>query len=232
MKNINTLIIAIAIAATSFAQAPQAFKYQAIARDEAGNILINNSIGLRISMVKGNKDGNAKYVETHKVKSNPFGMINLVIGKGEVVKGDFADINWGEESYFVKMEMDITGGTDYKEMGTSQLFAVPYALYAEQAGKIAENESGTATSQPQTVKSKSSANNSGRNRNGTPNTKFPADTSSYLNVNAGYVGIGTTDPQEKLEVTGNIKANHMILADANGNQWEIDRHNRNYASGR
>lgn len=230
MKNINSLIIAIAIAVGSFAQAPQAFKYQAIARDEAGNILINSPITLRISMVEGNKDGNAKYVETHKVKSNPFGMINLVIGKGEVVKGDFADINWGEDSYFVKMEMDITGGTDYKEMGTSQLFAVPYAMYAEQAGNIVSKEAEQHAPVQKNSSLKLKTNRG--SRNGTPNSKFPADTSSYLNVNAGYVGIGTTDPQEKLEVTGNIKANHMILTDANGNQWEIDRHNRNYASGR
>ena len=57
-KLLLTLTVLILAVTTIFTQAPQAFKYLAIARDEAGNILINNSIGLRISMVKGNIKAN------------------------------------------------------------------------------------------------------------------------------------------------------------------------------
>jgi len=94
MKKISTFLIAIAITCGCFAQAPQAFRYQAIARDDAGNILINNPVSLKISLVEGNEDGIAKYVETQNVKSDPFGMIDLLVGKGTRAKGNFSDINW------------------------------------------------------------------------------------------------------------------------------------------
>jgi len=194
-----------------FSQSPQAFKYQAIARDAAGNILINNPIGLRISMVEGNKNGIAKYIESHTVKSNPFGVINIVIGEGNKEKGDFEEINWGEDSYFVKLEMDIKGGTDYKEMGATQLYAVPYALYAEQAGNLMKPE----TNKPASVKTsqQKKSKSSGGNRSGTPNTKFSATGNNYTNVPDGNLGVGTYEPTEKLEVIGNIKASGRMISD-------------------
>ena len=64
------------------AQTPQAFKYQAIARDGTGNILSNRKIGMKISIIEGGHDGQEVYIETHQVTSNIYGMINLVIGKG------------------------------------------------------------------------------------------------------------------------------------------------------
>ena len=68
MKKLYFTLIAVILISLVVAQTPQAFKYQAIARDKAGNILINNPIGLRISMVEGHQDGIAKYIEIHTVK--------------------------------------------------------------------------------------------------------------------------------------------------------------------
>ena len=39
------------------AQTPQSFKYQAIARDNLGNIIIDQDIGLRISILQGSING-------------------------------------------------------------------------------------------------------------------------------------------------------------------------------
>jgi len=127
-KLLFLLSLTMVITVTGFAQAPHAFKYQAIARDEAGNALSIWDICLRISIIEEGSDADAVYVETHKVQTNIYGLINLIIGEGEVVKGDFSSIKWGENRYYLKMEMDINGGSNYKEMGTSQLYAVPYAL--------------------------------------------------------------------------------------------------------
>jgi len=212
MRKINTLIIALLLVVGSIAQSPQAFRYQAIVRGEAGNVLTNNPVGLKISMVEGNRDGMAKYVETHTLHSDPNGMINLVIGEGRTEMGDFNKINWGEDSYFVKIEIDITGGTDYEEMGTTQLYAVPYALYAEEAGGIARKENNT-TSQNKAKSQIPKANSQKDTRNASSNSKFPADGNSWLNVDTANVGIGTTTPTEKLEVNGNIKTNGTIFID-------------------
>ena len=200
MKKIYLLFILFLATVYLVAQTPQAFKYQAIARDNAGNILSYWEIGLKVIIVQGDQDGQEVYTETHQVTSNIYGLINLVIGNGTVQKGNFNNISWGRSSHSIKLEMDIDGGTNYKEIGSSQLFAVPYALYAEQAGSLKSSSgSGSGSS------SSSSSSRSSRIK-GTPNTKFPADTSSYLNLHAGSVGIGTDDPQEKLDVTGKIMA--------------------------
>jgi hypothetical protein len=215
-KLILFLSITMVITVTIYAQAPQAFKYQAIARDEAGNVLSVWDLSLRVSLINEGESGQAVYVESHKVQTNIYGLIHLVIGEGETVKGDFTTIKWGENRHYIKMEMDIDGGTDYKEIGTSQLYAVPYALYADEAGKIAENESNTATSRPQTVKPKSSANNSGGNRNGTPNSKISSSGNSWLNALTGNVGIGTNDPFVNLDIrsSSTASASRMLLGNS------------------
>ncbi len=125
----------------SFAQAPQSFKYQAIARDVEGIIISNQNIGIRISILLGSAGGNALYTETHSVRSNQFGLINLEIGKGNIISGKISDISWGTNEYFVKIEMDVTGGDDYVIMGISQLLSVPYALYAERSGSDSKSNS-------------------------------------------------------------------------------------------
>ena len=219
MKKIFLKLVFLFSTGIIIAQTPQAFKYQAIARDKAGNVLSNWEIGMRVSIIEGGHDGQAVYIETHQITSNIYGMINLVIGKGNVQKGAFNSISWGQSSHSIKIELDIDGGSNYKETGTSQLYAVPYALYAEQAGAILEQNTNKLTNHQQSS-SKRPQSNSG-NRTGTPNSKFPADTSSYLNVNVGNVGIGTTDPQEKLDVNGNVKTNHLVLTDTNGVVWNF-----------
>jgi len=217
MKRVLLLIAMIFVSSgILISQVPQAFKYQAIARDESGNILSNWDIGLQISIVETITQGQKVYVEVHHVKSNLNGMIDLVIGEGRREKGEFEEIKWGENSYFIKMEMDIDGGSDYKEIGTTQLYAVPYALYAEQAGAISPD-----SNPHEKHNANSNSGNSNSSRNGSPNTKFPGDGDSWANANVGKLGVGTTDPQEKLDVNGNAKAKMMIMVDANGKQWVV-----------
>ena len=143
-KNYLTLFVLFA-SLTILAQSPQAFKYQAIARDEVGNVLSMWDIGLRISLIQAGANGQPIYVETHRVRTNIYGLINLTIGEGEVMKGDLSSIEWGKTRHYLRMEIDIEGGRDYKEVGTSQLYAVPYALYADEAGKIADNGNETTS---------------------------------------------------------------------------------------
>jgi len=220
MIKYSTLLILISLfSATLFAQTPQAFKYQAIARDESGNILSGWDIALRVSILQDNEAGLEVYTETHQVKSSIYGLINLVIGEGRMEKGEISDINWGESSHFIKIEMDTNGGSDYKQIGASQLYAVPYALYAEKAGKIADYRNSSTSSKA--ISQKPTAKSHGNNRNGNPNTKFSGEDNSFMNANIGNAGIGTTEPDQKLDVKGNIKANQMILVDANGNQWQV-----------
>lgn len=115
------------------AQTPEGFTYQAVARDASGEILANRSVGMRISILQGSVSGTSVYSETHAETTNAFGLINLEIGSG-TTSDSFSSIDWSLGSYYVKIEMDINGGTSYTEFGTSQLLSVPYALHAKTAG--------------------------------------------------------------------------------------------------
>jgi hypothetical protein len=134
MKKIfASIILLLLLQLQTFAVVPEAIKYQAVARDNGGNILANKNIGIRLSILKGNISGTAVYVETHATTSNNLGLINLEIGKGTPITGTMSAINWGNDNYFIKIEMDETGGNNYTLVGTSQLVSVPYALYAKEA---------------------------------------------------------------------------------------------------
>ncbi|HSO85512.1 MAG TPA: hypothetical protein VLQ91_03100, partial [Draconibacterium sp.] len=132
MKNFTLFILALFLGvAVLSAQTPQSFRYQAVARDNSGNVLANQSVSFRISILSGSVSGALAYSETHThINTNAFGLVELEIGKGTPVSGTFSSIEWGNDSYYVRIEMDPEGGTAYQELSTSQLLSVPYALHA------------------------------------------------------------------------------------------------------
>ena len=136
MERIALIFAMIFIAVNALAQTPQAFKYQAVARDNAGNILANQNVSFKISILKGSATNFAVYVETFDTVTNQFGLVNIEIGNGNVVYGVFANINWRDGLYFIQTEMDEAGGTNYKMMGATQLLPVPYSLYSGLSGSL------------------------------------------------------------------------------------------------
>ena len=136
MKKYSLILLLLSFALTAFSQAPQSFQYQSVVRNAAGEIIANQAVGMRISLRQGTPLGSTVYQETHTPTSNAFGLVNLQVGMGTVVSGAFSAINWGAGPYFIEVELDPTGGTNYTVMGTSQLMSVPYALYAETTNGI------------------------------------------------------------------------------------------------
>jgi len=117
----------------STAQVPQSFKYQAVARDASGEVIADQKVSFQISILQSSETGTSVYSETHVDSTNQFGLVTLEIGTGTTTD-DFTAIDWGNDAYFIQIEMDATGGTSYTLIGTSQLLSVPYALYAKSAG--------------------------------------------------------------------------------------------------
>jgi len=124
----------------AFAQSPEAFKYQAVARDAGGLVIDNQSVSFRISVLQSSVSGTNVYSETHTAMTNSFGLVNLDVGNGTIVSGDFASVNWGEDQHFLQIEMDANGGSNFQLMGTSQMMSVPYALHAKTADFVAGDE--------------------------------------------------------------------------------------------
>lgn len=131
MKNLLIAFLSILCTIGLYAQSPEMFKYQAVARNSSGQILSYQNVSLRISILQGTATGLAVYVETHSGITNNFGLINLDIGGGTQVSGSFPNIDWSAGPYWAKVELDNTGGTNYSLYGTSQLLSVPYALHAK-----------------------------------------------------------------------------------------------------
>ena len=121
-----------------FSQAPNAFKYQAIARDNDGVPISNQEVSIKIILTKNYIDGTPVYIEKHYVQTNNYGLINLNVGIGQIYYGDFETIDWSTGVYYILVEIDPAGGENYIEMGGSQLLSVPYALYAESTGNLME----------------------------------------------------------------------------------------------
>lgn len=133
-KLILSFVAFAAFTLSSFGQAPEGFKYQAVVRD-AGNLIVNNQpVGIRMTIQQGSIGGATTYSETFSITTNAYGLVNLEIGTGTVVSGDFSTIDWSAGPYFIETGVDVSGGTSYAVMGTSQLMSVPYALYAKTSG--------------------------------------------------------------------------------------------------
>ncbi len=115
-------------------QVPHAFKYQAVIRDTSGVLISDHLVSLKISVIKSDINGETVYSEIHDVFTNQFGIINLEIGRGLNIEGDFDQVHWGEDTFFIRLEIDMDGAMNYVLLGTTQLLSVPYALYAQSSG--------------------------------------------------------------------------------------------------
>jgi len=111
-----------------FAQTTSNFNYQAVIRDSEGNLITNESISVQLTIIETTADGNEIYKETHTVTSSDYGGINVLVGKGSTTLGNYSSIDWGSDLKFLKVEIDI--GNGLTELGTFQLYSVPYANYA------------------------------------------------------------------------------------------------------
>jgi hypothetical protein len=132
-KLLLSLFAIVTLSLSSFGQAPEGFKYQAVVRDASSLILANQALGMQLMIRQGSVGGTPVYTETFAPTTNGYGLVNLEIGTG-TTSDDFTLIDWANGPYFMETAADITGGTSYAVIGTSQLMSVPYALHAKTSG--------------------------------------------------------------------------------------------------
>lgn len=116
------------------AQSPSGFRFQAVARDVDNNAMSSENIAVRVSLLQGGPTGAVAYSERHEVSTTDLGVFDLHIGNGSGLSGDINTIDWGSDTHFLKIDVDPDGGTNYVNLGSSQLLSVPYALYAKESG--------------------------------------------------------------------------------------------------
>lgn len=135
MRSTFLTLTVLAIVMNLFAQSPQKMSYQAVVRNNNGQLVTNQTVRLRISILHGSVTGNVVYAETQESATNTNGLLTLAIGGGETTDS-FELINWSEGEYFIKTEIDPTGGTDYTISGTTQLLSVPYSFHSTTAENV------------------------------------------------------------------------------------------------
>jgi hypothetical protein len=135
MKNI-TVVALLILSFNAFGQSPTGMNYQGVVRDANDDVVVNQQISIRISIIKDNLFGASVYVETHSPTTNSNGLFSLHIGDGAVSFGNFSNIAWGSNTYFLKTEVDITGSTNYLPLSTSEFMSVPYAYYSDSTGNV------------------------------------------------------------------------------------------------
>jgi uncharacterized protein (TIGR02145 family) len=142
MKKLFTLLIITALILNLYGQPPQKMSYQCVVREKDGALLINQIIGMRTSILQGTLLQLLVYQETYAFTStNANGLLTIEIGSGRPSLGtSFSSINWAYGPFFLKTEIDPAGGTNYTIIGQSQILSVPYAIYAEKAGTVTEND--------------------------------------------------------------------------------------------
>lgn len=139
MKNILYTILL--FSTLSFAQS-SGITYQAVIYNPNGEELpgvdnpyaplVNQNICLQFGIVDA--DGNLEYQEQVQVTTDPFGMVNLLIGTNTQTGGyasDFAGIQWTADAKFLVVDLDIKGTcSDFEELSNQPFTYVPFAYYS------------------------------------------------------------------------------------------------------
>lgn len=134
MKKTILFLALLLLSTTSFGQAPDGINYQAVIRNLSGTLIANTTIAIRIQLKQTSASGTIVFQERHSVTTSAQGVVNLVIGQGTLLGGNFSTINWGTGPYFACLGVSFTNGSTYLDYGSQQLMSVPYALYAKNAG--------------------------------------------------------------------------------------------------
>lgn len=230
MKNkILTSLVAFALAFLSFGQSPEAFKYQAVVRDGSNAILASQSVGMQLIIHQGTPGGTAVYTETFAPTTNAYGLVNIEIGTGTTTD-DFSTIDWANGPYYIETAADLTGGTSYATMGTSQLVSVPYALYAKNVENVDDADADPTNEYNQTIVL-NGTNLETTDGGGTIITDLSSLVSAggtqwvvvgndIYNANTGNVGIGSPTPIHFVEI-GSLDTNANLAIGHRGNFNEV-----------
>jgi len=141
MRTKFIIFLMIFITTAIYSQAPNKMSYQAVIRNAEGKLVVNKDIVIKISILKGGiGDDDRVFIESHNTKTNANGLVSVEIGAGTPISGSFALLDWGNDKFYVRSEVDLEGNGNFAISGTTQLLSVPYALFAKNVETISEED--------------------------------------------------------------------------------------------
>ncbi len=122
-------------------QAPDGIQFQALATDANGHPAAGRVIYVKDAIIAKTATGTIVYSETFKVTASSAGIFTIVLGKGTYASGvsSIANIDWANGPFFLNLKIAVEPtvptaswnvNNEYVDLGTSQFWSVPYALYA------------------------------------------------------------------------------------------------------
>ena len=139
MKNKITIIYFFISTMITYSQSVEQFNYQ-MRVSENNFTQSNRLVTVKVSILETTIGGTPVYIEEHQAVSNSSGIINLHVGNGIPSSGNMSAINWSNDSFFIKIEVDIDNNTSYDITSTSQLLSVPFAMTAKQISEPTYSE--------------------------------------------------------------------------------------------
>lgn len=138
-KVMHIILFSIGMISFTMGQAPQGFKYQTVIRKN--NVPLSNQlVRIKTSILQSSSSGKAAFSQIDTITTNTFGLVNLIIGNNGTDSGSLQNIDWSLGPYYIKTELDETGGMNFHLMGTSQIMSVPFALYSAKTNTQAKFE--------------------------------------------------------------------------------------------
>ena len=137
-------ILSFFVATNTFAQvsqSPDGILFQALATDATGHPAAGRTVNVKAAIISKTATGSVVYSETFKVPASAAGVFTIVLGKGTYVSGvaSIASIDWSNGPFFLNLKVAVEPtipnsswnvNNEYVDLGTSQFWSVPYALYA------------------------------------------------------------------------------------------------------
>ena len=173
IKKILFSLLLVIITSASYSQVvvPEGILFQAVARDANNNAASDRNVYVQIEIKRSTTNGTTDYSESFKVVSSQEGIFSIVIGQGARTSGvtSLKNLEWSKYIYFVNLKIAIepslpnpswTATNNYVDIGTSQLWTVPYSFISNNS--IFSDSASTITGILSSNKGGTGVNNNGK----------------------------------------------------------------------
>ncbi len=196
-----------------FAQQGPGINYQAVARDNTGDVIGETEITVMLSIL--DNSGSSLWEETHIITTSAQGLFSIALGTDpEKVSyhavDKLTDIEWNNGSY--KLSVQVDQGNGLIELGSNTIQAVPLAYYGKDEDADPENEiqdlqlnAGSLT-----ITKNTTATDINLSAFVSSEMAWQKDANNVL-LPTGNVGVGTDAPEGVMDIVGSLPGDEPIF---------------------
>lgn len=115
-------------------------RFQAVARHLDGELLKGENLKVMVELMAIEPREKVFYLEEHSTQSSELGLLDFVIGEGGSHRGKLSNIPWNKHDIWVRISVKTEKDDVFQIISSGQLFSVPYAMYADEAGSLSDQD--------------------------------------------------------------------------------------------